>query len=49
MLMIKWAFLIVSIFLTTSGRLSDVKLNMVEAIENIVYHEKIYNWVAHIL
>lgn len=48
MLTIKWASLIVSIFLTASGILSDVKLNMIEAIDNITYHSKVYNWVAQI-
>ena len=45
---IKWVTLIVSIFLSTSIRPSNVKLDMLEAIDNIAYNLKVYNWDAHI-
>ena len=49
MSMIKWVALIVYICLTTSDWPSNIKLDMLEAIDNIVYHTKVYNWVAHIV
>lgn len=38
---IKWVTLIVSIYLTASAHSLDVKLNMLEAIDNITYHSKV--------
>lgn len=35
---VKWVTLIVSIYLTSLGPLSDIKLDMLEAIGNIPYH-----------
>jgi hypothetical protein len=49
MMTIKWTTLIVSIFLIASGRPLGIKIDMLEAIENIVYHTKIYNWDSHIV
>lgn len=49
MMMITWGALTVSICLTSLSIPSDVKLNMLESIDNIAYHSKFYNWVAHIV
>ena len=41
---VKWTALIISICLTISGRSSDIKLDMIEAIEGAVTHGKTYSW-----
>jgi len=46
--LVKWTALIVSICLTISGRSSDVKLNMLEAIDGVTNHRKMYSWVTYL-
>ena len=40
--------LIILIYLTISGRPSDIKLNMLEAIEGVANHAKTYNWANYL-
>lgn len=42
-MMEKWTTLIISIFLTLSCRPLDVKLDMLESINGIAHHGKVYN------
>ena len=46
--MVKWTTLIISIFLTIFGRPSDIKLDMLEAIEGVAYHAKTYCWANYL-
>ena len=46
--LVKWMSLIISIYLTIFGRPSDIKLDMLEAIEEVAYHAKIYNWANYL-
>lgn len=41
--LVKWTKLIISICLTISGRLSDVKIGMLEAINGVANHGKMYS------
>ena len=45
---VKWTTLIVSICLTIYGRSSDVKLDMLEAIDGVANHGKTYNWASYL-
>ena len=40
--------LIISIYLTISGRPSDIKLDMLEVIEEVAYHAKTYSWADYL-
>ena len=46
--MVKWTTLIISIFLTIFGRSSDIKLDMLEAIEGVANHAKTYSWANYL-
>ena len=47
-LLVKWMALIISICLTIYGRLSDIKLNMLEDIKGVANHSKIYSWANYL-
>jgi hypothetical protein len=45
---IKLTTLIISICLTNFGRSSDVKLDMLEAIDGVANHRKTYGWASYL-
>ena len=45
---VKWTTLIISICPTISGQPSDIKLDMLEAIEGVAYHAKTYSWANYL-
>ena len=47
--MVKWIALIISIYLTISGWLFNVKLDMLEAIEGVATHGKTYSWANYLV
>lgn len=47
-LLVKWIAIIVSIFLTLSGKPFYVKKEMLESIKNISYEGKKYNWANNV-
>ena len=47
--MVNWTALIISIFLTIFGRSSDIKLDMLEAIEGVDTHGKTYSWANYLV
>ena len=44
----KYTVLIISTFLTISGRPFDIKLNILEAIDGVANHAKIYSWANYL-
>ena len=40
--------MIISIYLTIFGRPSDVKLDILEAIDRVANHTKTYSWVSYL-
>ena len=44
----RWTTLILSIYLTIFSRPSDVKLNMLEAINRVANHGKTYRWESYL-
>jgi len=46
--LVRWACTIVSLYLATADRASDVTLTMLEAIGEITKFGKEYNWVEHV-
>ena len=46
--LVKWTVLIISICLTIYGWPSDVKLDMIEVIDEVVNHGKTYSWTTYL-
>lgn len=46
---IKWAYIIVCLCLTSSNQVSDVKLNMLEVIGQIIKQGMVFNWAKHVV
>lgn len=46
---VRWTTLILSICLTIIGQPSDIKLNMLEAINGVANHAKTYSWVSYLV
>ena len=47
--LVKWTTLILSIYLTIFGRPSDIKLDMLEAIDGVANNAKTYFWVSYLV
>lgn len=45
---VKWTALIISIFLTIFGHPSNIKLDMLEVIEGVASHAKMYSWANYL-